>query len=86
MDMGAMGTYQLFRHKGADIGAMMGLGDAPMPAWLPYFGFGESIDKAAEMIKAAGGKVLHGPVEVPGPAHIIVAQDPQGASFAIVAG
>lgn len=86
MDMGAMGTYQLFRHKGADIGAVMGLGGAPMPAWLPYFGFGESIDKAVEAIKAAGGKIQHGPVEVPGPAHIVVAQDPQGAWFAIVAG
>jgi predicted enzyme related to lactoylglutathione lyase len=30
--------------------------------------------------------VRHGPVEVPGPAYIAVAQDPQGAWFAVVGG
>lgn len=84
MDMGEMGTYQLFRHKGADIGAMMGLGDAPVPAWLPYFGVAGAVTKAVETIASTGGTVHHGPAEVPGPAYIAVAQDPQGAWFAIV--
>ena len=84
MDMGEMGTYQLFRHKGADIGAMMGLGDAPVPAWLPYFGAADTATAAVEAIRAAGGTVHHGPAEVPGPAYIAVAQDPQGAWFAVV--
>ncbi|RUM95309.1 VOC family protein [Pseudaminobacter arsenicus] len=84
MDMGDMGTYQLFRHKGVDIGGMMGLGDAPVPAWLPYFGVDGAVTKIAEAIKSAGGKVHHGPAEVPGPAYIAVAQDPQGAWFAVV--
>lgn len=84
MDMGAMGTYQLFRHKGVDIGAMMGLGDAPVPAWLPYFGVDGAVTGAVEAIRSAGGTVHHGPMEVPGPAWIAVAQDPQGAWFAIV--
>ena len=84
MDMGAMGTYQLFQHKGVDIGAMMGLGDAPVPAWLPYFGVDGAVSKVAETITSAGGKIHHGPMEVPGPAYIAVAQDPQGAWFAVV--
>jgi predicted enzyme related to lactoylglutathione lyase len=84
MDMGDMGTYQLFRHKDVDIGAMMGLGNSPVPAWLPYFGVGGKVTDAIETINDAGGTVHHGPMEVPGPAYIAVAQDPQGAWFAIV--
>ena len=38
VDMGQMGTYQVFSHDGTDIGGMMGLGNSPVPAWLPYFG------------------------------------------------
>ncbi|MFB2533148.1 VOC family protein [Paracoccus sp. p4-l81] len=83
MDMGEMGTYQLFKHDGADIGGMMGLGDAPVPNWLPYFG-SNGVNATIEAIKAAGGRVHVGPVEVPGPAHVAIAQDPQGAWFAIV--
>ena len=83
MPMGEMGTYQLFQHDGTDIGGMMGLGNSPVPAWLPYFGV-NGLDPAIERIKAAGGKLAHGPTEVPGGAFIAVAQDPQGAWFALV--
>ena len=83
MDMGQMGTYQLFSHDGADIGGMMGLGNSPVPAWLPYFGT-EGVDAAIGRIEAGGGKLAHGPMEVPGGAFIAVAQDPQGAWFAVV--
>jgi predicted enzyme related to lactoylglutathione lyase len=81
--MGAMGKYQLFSHDGADIGGMAGLGNAPAPAWLPYFG-ANGIEAAITRIKAAGGKLLDGPMEVPGGAFTAVAQDPQGAWFAVV--
>ena len=84
MDMGEMGVYQLVRRNGADIGAVMGLGDSPMPAWLPYFGVDGQVSRTVDAIGAAGGRVHHGPVEVPGPAFIAVAQDPQGAWFAVV--
>lgn len=84
MDMGEMGTYQLLRHNGGDIGAIMGLGDAPMPVWLPYFGVAGSVTAKAEAIAAEGGTVHQGTMEVPGPAWIAVAQDPQGAWFAVV--
>lgn len=83
MDMGPMGTYQLFSHQGQDIGGMMGLGNAPFPCWLPYFGV-QGIDAAITRITGAGGRSVHGPVEVPGGAFIVVAQDPQGAHFALV--
>lgn len=83
VDMGGMGTYQLFSWQGADIGGMMGLGNAPQPCWLPYFGV-DGVGSAIERIGKAGGAIVHGPVEVPGPAFIAVARDPQGAHFAIV--
>jgi predicted enzyme related to lactoylglutathione lyase len=77
------GTYQLFRYDGTNIGGMMRLGNAPVPAWLAYFSV-DGVDPAVERIKAAGGKIAHGPMEVPGGDNIAVAQDPQGAWFAIV--
>ena len=83
VDMGEMGTYQLFSHDGADIGGMMGLGNAPVPCWLPYFG-ANGVNAAIGRIKDAGGTVHHGPHEVPGGAFIAIATDPQGAWFAVV--
>lgn len=83
MDMGEMGKYQLLAHQGQDIGAVMELGDAPQPCWLPYFGT-NGVTEAIERIGKAGGQVLHGPIEVPGGAFISVARDPQGAHFAVV--
>ncbi|MDB6181734.1 VOC family protein [Paracoccus fistulariae] len=84
MDMGEMGTYQLLRHGDADIGAIQPLGDAPVSAWLPYFGVDGSVaDKMAD-VTAAGGQIQLGPQEVPGPAYIAICTDPQGAWFAMV--
>lgn len=83
LDMGEMGTYQLVEDRGRTIGGMMGLGDSPVPVWLAYFGT-SSVDGAIERITAGGGSVHQGPVEVPGGAVIAVAQDPQGAWFAVV--
>lgn len=82
MDMGDMGTYQLFGIGESDIGGMMGLGDAPVSNWLPYFGV-DGVDAAIARITDGGGSIHHGPMEVPGGAFVAVAQDPQQAWFAI---
>ncbi len=85
MDMGEMGSYDLFARNGGDIGGMMRLqpGGAPAPSWLPYFGT-DSATGAIGRIEEAGGKLRHGPQEVPGGAFIAIATDPQGATFAVV--
>ena len=58
---------------------------APMPShWLVYFGTGD-VDGVAGQIGAAGGTVMVEPLDVPG-GRILVAQDPQGAFFAVLAG
>ena len=83
VDMGPMGIYQLFSHKGQDIGGMMGLGNAPFPCWLPYFGV-DRVEAAITRIAANGGQTVMGPMEVPGGAFVCVATDPQGAFFALI--
>jgi uncharacterized protein len=58
---------------------------APMPShWLVYFGI-DDLDSAAERIASSGGAVMVGPQEVPA-GRFVVAQDPQGAFFALFAG
>ncbi|WP_022681410.1 VOC family protein [Sphingobium bisphenolivorans] len=89
MDMGEMGSYQLFSQSGSTSfetmsGGMMALPkEMPAPLWLFYFAVPD-IDAATEKVRAKGGTVLNGPMEVPGGAWIIQALDPQGAMFALV--
>jgi hypothetical protein len=85
MDIGGeMGPYRLFANQDGRVGGMMGKPpQIPAPAWLYYFQV-DDIDAAAERVKAAGGQVVNGPMEVPNNEWIIQAQDPQGAMFALV--
>jgi len=41
------------------------------------------LDAASERIIANGGKILNGPMEVPGGDRIVNASDPQGAAFSL---
>ncbi|WP_333823130.1 VOC family protein [Pinisolibacter sp.] len=85
MDMGPMGFYRLFATGGPAVGGMMTrMPQTPRPFWAFYFNV-EAIDAAIERATAAGGSVVHGPMEVPGGAWIVQAIDPQGAIFALVA-
>jgi len=84
LDMGPMGTYQLFTAGGGNtIGGMFNANTFGRPAWLYYFVV-RNIDEAAERVRSSGGEVLNGPMEVPGGAWIIQCRDPQGAMFALV--
>jgi uncharacterized protein len=57
----------------------------PAPShWLAYFG-SKDVDADAEHTGSAGGTVMVPPRDVPG-GRILVAQDPQGAVFAVFAG
>ena len=85
MDMGPMGTYQVFAIEGGQGGGMMTKpAETPAPYWLFYFNV-EAIDAAAERVRSAGGEVVNGPHEVPGGGWVIRAHDPQGAVFALLA-
>lgn len=83
MDMGPMGSYQLFSAGGGDIGGMM---DKPPQVPAPYWGFYffvSDIDAAANRVTGSGGSILMGPMEVPGGGWILQGMDPQGAVFAL---
>jgi predicted enzyme related to lactoylglutathione lyase len=83
-DMGAMGKYQLFRTGGGDAaGGMMTKPPMIPRSFWGYYMNVPSVTEAAARIEAGGGKVIHGPTEVPGGQWIIQAADPQGAYFAL---
>ncbi len=82
-DMGAMGVYQLFEQGGTAVGGMCNTqGPSTPPSWLSYVHVADS-SRAVVAVKAAGGRLLHGPVEVPGGSWIALFMDPQGGAFAV---
>ncbi|HVV91775.1 MAG TPA: VOC family protein [Hyphomicrobiales bacterium] len=80
MDMGPAGPYQLFAAGAGDIGGMMRFEGRPF--WKIYFNVAD-IGAAAKAIAAGGGKILNGPMEVPGGAWMVEGADPQGVTFAL---
>jgi predicted enzyme related to lactoylglutathione lyase len=85
VDMGPMGVYQLFAIDGVARGGMMTrLPAMAAPCWLHYFNV-DSAGATVDRVRAAGGKVLNGPHQVPGGGWIAQCLDPQGAMFAVVA-
>lgn len=85
MDMGEIGTYQMFNRPHGMIGGMMKkppeMADVP-PFWAIYF-LVPDVDAAMDRITANGGRVLNGPMEVPGGDRVLNAMDPQGAAFSL---
>jgi predicted enzyme related to lactoylglutathione lyase len=84
-DMGPMGVYQLFLAGGdKPIGGMMTKpAEVPVAHWAYYFNV-DNATAAAERVTAAGGQVIMGPHEVPGPMYIVQAIDPNGGHFALL--
>jgi uncharacterized protein len=80
-----MGKYHMFNRPHGMIGGMMNkpaeMAHVP-PHWGIYF-LVEDINAAIERIKAGGGKILNGPMEVPGGDWVVNAMDPQGAAFSL---
>ena len=84
MDMGPMGKYRIFGKDGVQLGGMMDKPvNVPASVWTFYINV-DGIDEAAERIKASGGSLIMGPMEVPGGSWVIQAVDPQGAHFALI--
>jgi len=82
-EIGITDTYQLFGAGGQTIGGMITKRAIdPVPFWLYYFNTGD-IDAAAQRVKAAGGEIYEGPIELPGGSWILRCGDPQGAMFAL---
>ena len=84
MDMGPMGTYRIFGLGQQRLGGMMTApkGNPMPPAWIYYVSTSD-LDAALARAKRKGGKVINGPMEVPGGGKIAQLTDPQGAVFAL---
>jgi uncharacterized protein len=84
MDMGPMGKYHMFG-RAFPLGGMMNkppeMAQVP-PNWGLYFRV-DDVHAGAERVKANGGQVLNGPMEVPGGDFIVNCMDPQGAAFSL---
>ncbi|CAN5274017.1 VOC family protein [soil metagenome] len=86
MPMGAMGDYSFLDVGETRIGAMMNRSAPEQPVkWSFYFRVPDA-DAAAEQVKASGGTVIMGPMEVPGGERVVIAVDPTGASVGFVSG
>jgi predicted enzyme related to lactoylglutathione lyase len=81
------GPYTLFLKNGANVGGCMpiptenGQPCCP-PNWCSYVHV-DDVDASANKAGDLGGKVVAGPMDVPGIGRFAVLLDPQGASFAI---
>jgi predicted enzyme related to lactoylglutathione lyase len=86
MDMGEMGIYRIYGKGERSFGGMFDNSpDMPKPTgpfWLHYVKV-DDCNSAVERVKANGGQVLNGPMEVPGGDLIAQCMDPQGVAFAL---
>ena len=83
MDMGEMGTYQMFgRGGGVPRGGIMKPPPGAPAAWMPYAMVADAKASAA-LAQNNGGKIVNGPMEVPGGDWIAQGMDPQGAMFSV---
>jgi predicted enzyme related to lactoylglutathione lyase len=84
LDMWDAGEYQMFGRNGVVLGGMYGRSSDARggPAWLHYV-LVDDLDRAVAAVTKHGGRVLSGPLEVPGGDRIAQCVDPQGAMFAV---
>jgi uncharacterized protein len=85
-DMGEMGVYTVLKAGDASVGGMLDITgrvpDEVPPHWLVYLSVEDS-DGALEKVKAGGGAVRFGPIDIP-VGRFAVVSDPAGAVFALM--
>ncbi|HWU92774.1 MAG TPA: VOC family protein [Sphingomicrobium sp.] len=82
MPMGPMGDYQFILQDGVMIGAMFAPPER-QPAWRFCFRV-DNLGRSVDAIRAGGGEILAGPMQLPDGGTIVQATDPQGAFFMLV--
>lgn len=86
LDMGPEhGEYSFISHDGETVGAIM-QASAETPTIWQFYTRVPDVDAAADKVKAGGGQVLFGPMDVPTGERVLVGLDPQGAAFGLVSG
>ena len=79
--------YTLWTTRGVPVAGIFRLGREQRekgipPNWMPYVDV-DNVDSVAKKAASLGGKVAHGPQDIPGTGRFAVLQDPQGATFGI---
>ena len=85
MDMGPMGLYSMFgpaKGENASLGMMKKPDEVPASAWVYYVHVAD-LDATIERTKANGGRIMNGPMPIPGENRVAICLDPQGGAFAI---
>lgn len=83
------GDYHLLKVGDTSVGGVMALpteaksGGTP-PCWGSYVTVAD-VDATARRATELGGKVVHGPHDIPGVGRMAVIVDPQGAALSVIA-
>jgi predicted enzyme related to lactoylglutathione lyase len=83
------GDYHVVKVGDASVGGVMAMaaevqaGGVP-PYWGTYVTVAD-VDATARQAVALGGKVVHGPQDIPGVGRFAVLIDPQGAALSVIA-
>jgi hypothetical protein len=83
MDMGEMGTYQMYGRGALTYGGIYKRPHEQIPPNFTLYVRVADLDAALATTKERGGQVLNGPMEVPGGDIIAQCMDPQGGMFAL---
>jgi hypothetical protein len=76
--------YVMVRNGDRLVGGMAQLSAASDGSqWLPHIAVAD-VEQSAEAVRRSGGKILLGPLSVPGRGEVVVARDPQGAIFGMM--
>lgn len=80
-------AYTMFQNGERFEGGMMAItpemGPVP-PNWSVYIQVDNDADELAKKVATLGGRVLHGPADVPNVGRFVIGMDPQGACFAFI--
>jgi predicted enzyme related to lactoylglutathione lyase len=82
MDMGPMGKYRVFGAGQERLGGITTAPPGAPPRWIFYTSTGD-LEAAVKRATGKGGKVINGPMDIPGGGRIAQLTDPQGAVFAL---
>jgi predicted enzyme related to lactoylglutathione lyase len=84
LDMGPAGLYQMYGVPGLELGGIYKkTADMPGPPQWLYYVHVADLDAAVASTQSNGGRVLVGPMDIPGGGRIAICTDQQGASFAL---
>jgi predicted enzyme related to lactoylglutathione lyase len=80
--------YTMWTNDGVPIAGLFQLGEelrqqGVPPNWMPYVE-SSNVDETAAKATALGGRVVHGPLDIPGAGRFAVVQDPHGAVFGVL--